>query len=235
MIQNLEKKKALCEKAESLKDSTDWRHTTDILVALQKEWKTIGSVPRKYSDSIWARFIAACDFFFANKEKNMASSKSVEAENLAKKKAIISELSALSESESADQKSVRDFIAQWNAIGHVPFKEKDKVYKEYQALLDKLFKKLNVHGAKKNLDNFAANVDKLDSKHALYQARDKLTRAFDRINNEVKTYNNNLGFLSSSSKGANSLVKDIERKIEKLKEDLQVIASKIKMIDEKLK
>ncbi len=241
MNANLEKKRALCEKAESLKDSTDWKNTTDQMVSIQKEWKTIGPIPRKYSDSLWHRFIAACDYFFEQKEKANASTKSIETENLGAKNAIIEKLNALASSEEVDgkNKEVRELMNQWNAIGHVPFKEKDKIYKAYQSVLDVLFKKFNMHGSKVHLDSYAANINKLadsgKAQNSLYKEREKLMRTFDHIKNEVKTYENNMGFLSSSSKGGNALVKEMERKIEKLKEDMLMIAKKIDMIDEKLK
>ncbi|MEG1615395.1 MAG: DUF349 domain-containing protein [Bacteroidales bacterium] len=240
-IANLEKKKALCEKAESLKDSTDWQHTTDQLVAIQKEWKTIGAVPRKYSDSIWKRFIAACDHFFEQKEKVTASARQQENENLAVKKQVIADLKEIAASEEIEgkNKEVRELMNKWNATGFVPFRDKDKIYKEYQGTLDILFKKLNMHGNKARLDNFAANMSKMaesdKSQNALYREREKLMRTFDHIKSEVKTYENNMGFLSLSSKGGNSLVKEMERKIEKLKEDMNVIAKKIDLIDENLK
>lgn len=241
MASNLEKKRILCEKAESLKESTDWRATGDQMVAIQKEWKTIGPVPRKYSDPLWHRFIAACDYFFEQKEKATASTKKQETENLAAKNAIIEQLTAMGQSEETEgkNKEVRELMNQWNAIGHVPFREKDKIYKAYQSALDVLFKKFNMHGNKARLDSFAANVNKMagsdKAQNTLYREREKLMRTFEHINSEVKTYENNIGFLTSSSKGGNALVKEMERKIEKLKDDMLVIAKKIDMIDENIK
>ena len=129
MNANLEKKKALCEKAESLKDSTEWKETAEILTKLQKEWKTIGPVSKKYSDAVWKRFITACDYFFEQKGKATSSQRSVEQENLEKKKAIIARLTAIDETTDADEasKEVRELMKEWNGIGHVPFKEKDRL------------------------------------------------------------------------------------------------------------
>lgn len=239
--QNLEKKKALCEKVEALKDSTDWFHTADQLVAIQKEWKTIGAVPRKYSDVVWKRFIAACDYFFEQKEKHTANTRNQENENLAKKRDILARLHAIAEApaDDAQNKEVRDLMNQWNNTGFVPFKEKDKMYKEYQEVLDELFKRLNMKGNKARLDNFAANVSRMadtdKSQHSLYREREKLMRNFEHIKSEVKTYENNMGFLNLSSKGGSGLIKEMERKVEKLKEEMLMIAEKIDLIDEKLK
>ena len=235
---NLRKKTALCEKAEELKDSSDWKKTADELVKIQKEWKTIGPVPRKYSDSLWKRFISACDYFFERKEKEFSSQKETEYSNLEKKKTIISQLNEYLNTEASQEsaKTVRALMSEWNSVGFVPFKEKDNIYKEYQNVLDKLFKKLNMHGAKQNIDNFTSHINKYSDKdkHAVYKERDRLMRAFENIKNEIKNYENNIGFLSSSSKGGNALVKELEKKIEKLKDDAAVIVKKIDIIDEKL-
>ncbi|MGL5317774.1 MAG: DUF349 domain-containing protein [Bacteroidales bacterium] len=233
---NLKRKIALCEKAELLKDSSEWRKTTDKLIALQKEWKTIGATPRKHSDEVWKRFIAACDSFFERKNKEQSSQKDEEKENLAKKHALIAQLKSLMEQEIAiDQ--VREIISQFNAVGHVPFKDKDKVYKEFHALVDDCFAKLNLNKSKSRLDSFSHSVDKLtteNNKSNLLKEREKLMRTFDHIRSELKNYENNILFLSSSSKSGNSLVKDLEKKIEKLKEDMNHIVQKVDIIDNKL-
>ncbi|MEG1586105.1 MAG: DUF349 domain-containing protein [Bacteroidales bacterium] len=238
---NLDQKKALCAKAEELKESTDWKHTTDLMIALQKEWKKVGPVPRKYSDALWNRFIAACDYFFEQKEKHSANSRSAEQQNMDAKKDLIERLRKMAEEENgtSEFKDLQDAMAEWKNIGHVPFKEKDKLYKEYQRLLDILFQRFNKQGRKAHLDNFTANVGKLadgnHSQNTLYREREKLMRSFEHLKAELKTYENNVGFLSSSSKGGNALVKEMERKIEKLKEDMNIIAQKIDVIDENLK
>lgn len=199
MAENLEKKKALCEKAESLKDSTDWKTTSEILTQLQKEWKTIGPVAKKHSDAVWKRFIEACDYFFAQKNKATNSQRSVELENMAKKEEI---------------------------------KEKDRLYNEFHGLIDKLFDKLNLSASEKKLNNFKSGLSKGDN---LYRDREKLVRTYEGLKNDIKTYENNLGFLNSSSKKGNSLVTEINRKIERLKGDMELVLKKIAAIDEKLK
>lgn len=236
MGENLEKKKILCEKAEALKDSTDWKETADILTKLQKEWRTIGPVPKKYSDAIWKRFIAACDHFFDQKGKATSSQRSVEQENLDKKKVIIEKLTALNEateSEEAD-KDVRELMKEWNAVGHVPFKEKDKVYKQYHGLIDQLFDKLNISQSNKKLSNFKSNISNLQEgdSQSLRRERERLVRTYENMKSELQTYENNLGFLTSSSKKGNSLLTEINRKVEKLKADIELVAQKIRVIDE---
>ena len=232
MADNLAKKTALCEQAEALKESTDWKETADKLTKLQKEWKTIGAVPHKQSEIVWKRFIAACDYFFEQKGKATSSQRSVEAENLAKKKDIIARLTTLNTDEVADgvEREVRDLMKEWNAVGHVPFKDKDKVYKEYRAVLDALFDKFNLSASKKNLNKFRSNL--AGSGNSLAREREKLMRSYEMKKNEIQTYENNIGFLTSASKKGNNLVAEMNRKIEKLKADLQLIVDKIKVIDE---
>ncbi len=239
MNQNLEKKKELCEKVEALKDSTDWKATSELLTKLQKEWKTIGPVSKKNSDAIWKRFITACDYFFEQKNKATSSQRSVELENLDKKKEVIEKLSAIDESVVAEEaeKLMRVLMKEWNAIGHVPFKEKDKLYKQYHGLIDQLFERLNINASNRKLDNFKSNIESLQSNgtQTLYREREKLVRAYENIKNELQTYENNLGFLSSSSKKGNSLLTDLNRKVEKLKADLELVSQKIKMVDQSIK
>ena len=232
MNKNLEQKKALCEQAEALKDSTDWKATSDKLIKLQKEWKTIGAVPHKASDTVWKRFIAACDYFFEQKGKVATSQRSVEVENLQKKRDIIAQLSVINESEVNDEagKQVRALMQEWNGVGHVPFKDKDKVYKEYRNLVDALFDKLNLSASQKRLNNFRSNIS--SGVGNLSRERDRLIRAYEAMKNEIQTYENNIGFLTSSSKKGNSLVAEMNRKVEKLKGELQLILEKIKVIDE---
>lgn len=232
MNENLGRKKALCEQAEALKDSTDWKETADKLTKLQKEWKTIGAVPHKQSDAVWKRFIAACDYFFEQKGKATSSQRSVEGENLAKKREIIARLTELNEGEVADsvERDVRALMKEWNAVGHVPFKEKDKVYKEYRTVVDALFDKFNISASQKNLNKFRSNL--AGGGNSLTREREKLMRSYEMKKNEIQTYENNIGFLTSSSKKGNSLVAEMNRKIEKLKADLQLIVDKIKVIDE---
>ena len=234
MNDNLEKKKQMCEKAEALKDSTDWKATADILTKLQKEWKEVGPVAKKYSEPIWKRFVTACDYFFEQKNKAEASSRNVEQENLEKKKAIIEKLNTINQEGTSDKSGniVRELMKEWNGIGHVPFKEKDKIYKQYRTVVDALFDKMNLSASKKKLSNFKSNISKETN---LYREREKLVRAYDNMKNEIKTYENNIGFLTSSSKKGNNLVSEMNRKIEKLKADLELITQKIAVIDESIK
>ena len=239
MNANLEKKKALCEKAESLKDSTEWKETAEILTKLQKEWKTIGPVSKKYSDAVWKRFITACDYFFEQKGKATSSQRSVEQENLEKKKAIIARLTAIDETTDADKasKEVRELMKEWNGIGHVPFKEKDRLYKQYHGLIDQLFDRFNISASNKKLSNFKSSIGNIQSggSQSLYREREKLVRTYENMKNELQTYENNLGFLTTSSKKGNSLLTEINRKVEKLKSDLELVLQKIKVIDESIK
>ena len=239
MNENLEKKRALCEKAESLKDSTDWKATADELTKLQKEWKTIGPVAKKYSDAVWKRFISACDYFFEQKNKATSSQRSVEQENLEKKKAIIEKLNAIDDQMDTEEATqlVRDLMKEWNGIGHVPFKEKDRIYKQYHSQIDKLFERFNISASNKKLSNFKSTISSIQegSPQALYREREKLVRAFDNMKNELQTYENNLGFLTTSSKKGNSLLTEINRKVEKLKADIELVKEKIKVVDENIK
>lgn len=239
MEENLNKKRALCEKAEALKDSTDWRKTTDELIAIQKEWKTIGAVPRKYSDAIWKQFVTACDYFFEQKNSNTSSQKEEEIANLTKKKEIIEKIKALTEqTDLADpMATLRELMDEWHQVGFVPFKEKDKIYKEYQAALDVQFDRLKMDKSERRLQSFKSNVDDIAKserpKGRLFRERDKLMHQFNRVKSDLQTYENNMGFLSIS-KGASGLLKDMEHKIQDLKNELELIAQKIETIDNNL-
>ncbi|WP_148476273.1 DUF349 domain-containing protein [Parabacteroides johnsonii] len=239
MEKNLELKKALCEKAEALKDSTDWKSTTEKMIALQKEWKTIGSVARKHSDAVWKRFISACDYFFEQKNKNASSQKSVEQTNLAAKKALIEKINTLDEADHDEALAVlKGYMTEWNTIGHVPFKEKDKIYKEYHEAVDKQFDRLKVDQNDRKMQTFRSNLSDMSNgergKGKLYGEREKLMRMYERMKNELQTYENNIGFLSISSKGGGGLLKEMERKIDKLKNEMALIIKKIDAIDENL-
>ncbi|MBO7467603.1 MAG: DUF349 domain-containing protein [Bacteroidaceae bacterium] len=235
---NLERKLALCEQAEALKDSTDWKATADKMVALQKEWKTIGPVPKKQSEVIWKRFVTACDTFFANRADATSSQRSEERKNLATKKSIIKSLQELSDSlEAEGQEAIdelgdklRSLVADWNATGHVPFKEKDKIFKQYRALVDDLFDKLHVSESSRRVSNFRKNIREMGSN--VDREREKLMLTYERVKNEIKTYENNLGFLTSSSKSGSNLMAEMQRKMEKLKSDAQELLNKIKALDE---
>ena len=240
MSVNLEKKRALCEQAEALKESTDWRAVSDKLTQLQKEWRTIGAVPRKYSDTVWKRFTEACDYFFERKKQEFASKRSEEQDNLSAKQAVIEKLNAIDETLDKNEGlvQVRALMAEWAAIGHVPFKEKDKLRKQYQTALDSHFKRWNMKETRNRLDAFSNTVEELASsdqaQNKLYRERERLMRAYEGLKNNLQTYQNNMGFLNVSSKSGNKMIEDLERKIEKLKDDMQLIAQKIGLIDEKL-
>lgn len=240
MSVNLEKKRALCEQAEALKESTDWRAVSDKLTQLQKEWRTIGAVPRKYSDTVWKRFTEACDYFFERKKQEFASKRSEEQDNLSAKQAVIEKLNAIDETLDKNEGlvQVRALMAEWAAIGHVPFKEKDKLRKQYQTALDSHFKRWNMKETRNRLDAFSNTVEELASsdqaQNKLYRERERLMRAYEGLKNNLQTYQNNMGFLKVSSKSGNKMIEDLERKIEKLKDDMQLIAQKIGLIDEKL-
>lgn len=239
MEKNLELKKALCEKAEALKDSTDWKNTSEKMIALQKEWKTIGSVTRKHSDAVWKRFISACDYFFEQKNKNVSSQKSVEQTNLAAKKELVEKIDAIDETDHDEAlATLKKYMAEWNTIGHVPFKEKDKIYKEYHEAVDKQFDRLKVDQNDRKMQTFRNSLSDMSNgergKGKLYSERDKLMRMYERMKNELQTYENNIGFLSISSKGGGGLLKEMERKINKLKDEMALIIKKIDAIDENL-
>lgn len=235
---NLEKKRALCEKAEAMKDSTDWKATGDAFVALQKEWKQIGPVAKKYSDVVWKRFNEACDYFFEQKKKAQSSNREIENANLQAKRDVVARIVAIDESvdDETARNTVREAVAQWNAIGHVPFREKDKLYKEYQAALDAVYGRLNKNRNRNRMANYNNSLQQLaeGSSDRLYREREKLLRSYEMKKNEIQTYENNKGFLSLSSSRAESLVQELDRKIKKLHEDMELILEKISLIDEKL-
>lgn len=236
--QNLAKKTELCEKAEALKDSTDWKATADKLMQIQKEWKTIGAVPKKHSESLWQRFIGACDYFFEQKGKNTASQRGEEKENLQKKEQVIEKLKTLLESDEEENKqdAVKELMKEWNEIGFVPFKEKDKIYKAYHETVDQLFKALNMSAARRRLDNFKNNLknDAKEGGQGLSRERERLVRAYENKRSEIKTYENNLGFLTCSSKKGSSLLNEMNKKMEKLKDELNLIGEKIAAIDKEM-
>ena len=238
LSQNLELKKALCEKAEALKDSTEWKETTDKLIQLQKEWKKVGPVHKKMSDEIWKRFITACDYFFEQKNKSTSGQRSLENENLTKKKELIAKISAFEKTENTSESlnALRALMAEWSAIGHVPFKEKDKIYKEYRDAVDKQFDVLNIDSANRRMDNFRSNLKEIAGKgeNKLYREREKLVRAYEHLKSEIATYENNIGFLTTSSKKGGGLIKEMERKIESLKEESKLIEQKINLIDDNI-
>lgn len=232
---NLEKKLQLCEQAEALKDSTDWRKTTDALVALQKEWKTIGPVAKRHSDEVWKRFIAACDHFFEQKKQQFQDVHAVERENLKAKKEVIAAINAALEAEDTEAaaQSVRDLMARWNTIGHVPYRDKDKVYADYREAVDKAFEKLDMKGTRASLANYESSLSQISGTDKMSHEREKLVRAFEQKCNELKTFENNLGFFNAQSKSGSSLLKEMERRIQHIKDEIALLEQKIKLIDEK--
>ena len=232
--ENLEKKKKLVEKAQELADSTEWKKTGDKLVALQKEWKATGIVPRKQGELLWKSFMEACNKFFDARNKANAGTRNTERTNLDKKREVISQLKALLENpvENAQQ-ALQKLTEQYNAIGHVPFKDKDALYQEYHEVLDKIYKELNLCNAKRRLSNFKNNLKSVTEKggDALDNERNRLLRRYDQLRSDITTYENNLGFLNAASKKGNSLVEEMNRKVQKLKDELELIKQKIKAID----
>ena len=232
--ENLEKKQALVKKAQELVGSTDWKKTGDKLINLQKEWKNIGMVPRKQGEQLWKDFLDACNKFFEARNKANAGTRNAEHTNLDKKREVVAKLKALLENpvENAQQ-AIQKLTAEYNAIGHVPFKEKDNIYKEYHDVLDKVYKELHINNAKRHLDNFKNNLKNVAEKgsDALDNERGRLLRRYDQLRNEITTYENNLGFLNAASKKGNSLVEEMNRKVQKLKDDLELVKQKIKAID----
>lgn len=233
MSTNLEKKLALCEKAEQLKDSTEWKETAEKLAELQKEWKKIGPVAKKQSEIVWRRFIDACDYFFQQKNKVMSSQRSEEVANLETKQAIIAELEAISDETPVEEAiaKVKELQQKWNETGHVPFKEKDKLYKSYHKLIDKWYDSMRKDISNRKLTSFRSNINAGDKSNNLYRERERLERAYQNMCSELKTYENNLNFLNISSKG-NSLLSELNRKVEKLKADIELTLNKIKAVNE---
>ena len=232
--ENAEKKRALIEKAKELQTSTDWKSTSDKFIALQKEWKTIGMVPKKLGDQLWEEFLTACNTFFEARNAAGAGARGEERENLEKKQGIIEQLKALA-TETGDEvaEKVQKLVDEYNTVGHVPYKEKDKLYKEYHAVLDKLYKDLNISVAKRKLNNFKQNLKSVAERgeNALDNERTRLFRQYENLKSEIQTYENNLGFLNASSKKGNSLIDEMNRKVQKLKDDMNLIREKIKAID----
>jgi len=232
--ENAEKKRALIEKAKALQDSTEWKSTSDKLINLQKEWKQIGMVPKKLGDQLWEEFLGACNKFFEARNAATAGTRNEEQQNLEKKRDVIERLKAVAEEAGEGiQQKVQELVSEYQAIGHVPFREKDKLYGEYHAVLDKLYKELNVSVAKRRLKNFKQNLKQVAERgeNALDNERARLFRQYEAIKQEVQTYENNLGFLSVSSKKGSSLIDEMNRKVQKLKDDMQLVKEKIKAID----
>ena len=231
---NADKKRALVEKAKALQDSTDWKSTGDKLIALQKEWKTIGMVQKRLGDQLWKEFLGACNKFFEARNAANAGAHSEERENLAKKKSVIERLKAVLEAAADDaQQQVQSLVEEYNSVGHVPYKDKDSVYDEYHEVLDKIYKQLNISASRRRLSNFKNNLKNVAKRgeDALDNERMRLVRRFEQLRQDVQTYENNLGFLNASSKKGNSLVEEMNRKVQKLRDDMELVKQKIKAID----
>jgi len=238
LSRNLEKKIALCERAEALKDSTDWRKTADELTALQKEWKTVGAVAKKHSDQVWHRFLSACDYFFEQKKKNTSGTRRNERANLEQKNEIIDKLKAIDpaamEREEAI-KLVKDLQAEWQSVGHVPFSEKDAVYEAYRAAVNDLYNKLDISQRGSRMASFETAISEIgNDENRLYRERERLMRVYEQRRSELQTYENNMGFLSAKSKNAGSMLRDMERRMQRLRDDIADLEQKIKVIDSKL-
>lgn len=236
--ENIEKKKALVEKAQALADSTDWKATSDKLIALQKEWKTVGMVPKKIGDQLWQEFLGACNKFFEARNAAGAGQRNEEHANLEKKKGIIEQLKALAENAAeATKDKVQALTEEYNKVGHVPYKEKDKLYEAYHEVLDRIYKELNISTKRRRLNDFKANIKNVAKRgeEALDNERGRLARRFEQLKQEIQTYENNLGFLNASSKKGNSLIDEMNRKVQHLRDDLELVRQKIKAIDEENK
>ena len=232
--ENADKKRALIEKAKALQDSTEWKSTADKLIALQKEWKTIGMVPKKLGDQLWEEFLGACNKFFEARKAAGAGQHSDEYANLAKKREVVEKLKAITEDAGENiQENVQKLVEEYQSIGHVPFKEKDKLYEEYHAVLDRLYKELNISVAKRRLNNFKQSLKQVAERgeNALDSERARLFRQYETLKQEIQTYENNLGFLNASSKKGSSLIEEMNRKVQKLKDDMNLVKEKIKAID----
>ena len=232
---NADKKRALIEKAKELKDSTEWKKTSDKLIALQKEWKTIGVVPKKLGDQLWEEFLSTCNAFFDARNKAGAGQRGEEHANLEKKRGVIAQLKQLAEEAQDDvQQTVQKLVEEYNGIGHVPFKEKDKLYDEYHSVLDEIYKKLHINVTRKRLNNFKNKLKNVAEQggNALDNERARLMRQYEQLKNEAQTYENNLGFLNASSKKGNSLIDEMNRKVQKLKDEIALVRDKIKAIDQ---
>lgn len=238
LAKNLERKIALCERAEALKDSTEWRKTADELAALQKEWKTIGAVAKKHSDQVWRRFLAACDYFFEQKKKNSSGTRRTERANLEQKREIIDKLKAIDVA-TADRaeaiKTVKDLQAEWQSVGHVPFGEKDAVYEAYRSVCNELYAKLDISQRGSRMASFENTINEIgNDQNRLYRERERLMRIYEQRKGELQTYENNLGFLSSKSKSGETMLRDMQRRMQRIKDDIADLEKKINVIDSRL-
>ena len=240
MEENLRKKTALCEQAEALKDSKDWHKTTQEMIRIQKEWKEIGPVPRKFVDSLWQRFISACDYFFEQKKLSSASHLAEEQNNLEAKKAIIEKINNIDPRLPIEEASalLHQLIDEWHNIGHVPFKQKDAIYSDFYEATEAQFNRLNIDKSDRKLQSYRNSISDMaksdNGRGQLLREREKLMRQYDRMKNELLTYENNLGFLSVSSKKGNNLIDEMNQRVKRLRSDLDLLIKKIDAIDREL-
>ncbi len=236
MAANLEKKIALCEQAEALKDSTDWKATADKLTELQRRWKTIGSVPKKRSDEVWKRFQEACDFFFEQKKRDLSQSRKSEQENLRAKRALTASLKEIAADAPRQEvvAAIKDAQARWNEIGHVPFREKDKVYEEFRAVINELYKVHDLKDTRANFARFENSINEMSDSGKLSRERERLARVLETKRSELTTYQNNLGFFNFKSTSGSSMLRDIERKTQRIRDDIADLEKKIALIDGRL-
>ena len=234
LTENLEKKRHLCEAAEQLKESEDWKETAEKFTALQKEWKSIGAIPQKYSDALWKRFIGACDYFFERRNKATSSQRSVELENLKLKREIIERLKAITADTATEEQeaTLAELTKEWNKIGHVPFRDKDKLYKEYKQTIDAIYERLHISANERRLTEFRNNISK--GGENLSRERERLIRQHEAMKAEIKTYENNIGFLSASNKKGASIVDAMLQRVEKIKAEAEIVLKKIKLIEDEM-
>lgn len=233
---NLTKKTALCEQAEALKDSTEWKATADKLVELQKQWKKIGAVTKKHSDSIWKRFQTACDYFFEQKKKDFSDSRHAEQANLKAKRALTAALKEIpSDAKREDViAAIKDAQNKWGEIGHVPFREKDKVYDEFRAAINELYSVHDLKETRAGFARFETTINETTDSNKLQRERERLARVLEQKRVELTTYQNNLGFFNFKSASGSSMLRDIERKTQRIKDDIADLEKKIELIDSRL-
>lgn len=236
MTANLEKKIALCEQAEALKDSTDWKATAEKLTELQRKWKTIGAVPKKRSDEVWKRFHEACDYFFEQKKRDLSQSRKTEQDNLRAKRALTASLKEIAADAPRQDvvNAIKEAQARWGEIGHVPFREKDKVYEEFRAAINELYSKHDLKDTRANFARFENSINEMSDSSKLSRERERLARVLETKRSELATYQNNLGFFNFKSTSGSSMLRDIERKTQRIRDDIADLEKKIALIDDRL-
>jgi hypothetical protein len=237
MLENLNKKIALCEQAESMANSDEWKKSTDKLINLQKQWKEIGAVPRKHSNAVWKRFRTACDTFFDRKTKHFSGIENEHNQNLKQKQAIIAEIEAfVSSNNPADNlAALQNFQRRWTEIGFVPFKEKDKLQTAYRTALDKQFQSFKITDSEKKLMRFKNRVTEMQAasdkgNRAMRSEREKLVAKLRQLEADIALWENNIGFFAKS-KNADSMIAEVNNKISKAKEEISLIEEKIQLIE----